>query len=1690
MGPRTVDNDIEIQYHPDRKVAFGIRYHNRTKQFENHYGALSIHLPENREMFFAGAFGRENENKYVSNVEFEVIKGRRTRIDTLFKLVTDLIYEFEIGVALPDLEPVRVIGAYNKLSNGHSAKASFTKADKLYSTFGEVIYEPGKTSKCMLDVAVPSRRVKLMLGSSLVATSNHVTVDLQWNADVNLDDRILANLTYDIKNKDDFEVATTIHYPSRTIDFSIKHNSALRYITNVELSWSPKEKIELNIIFRDDVFSGADRTELDVSFKSPFKRFEEIGLSSSVIKFTNEVKTKSSVTWGIGKKILASSTIKLPFSSESVDFAGNVITPFKEYPSFASTFMHRFNNGQLQSSATVNWGRNRFSIGTNGTLLLTPVNRLFKGNFEMRTPVEGIRSLAITADHSDNYKKFSTKFTLDTSQFNTQSNEGKYTFEMEMDHNEDLGLSNTANIKVSMPNDDITAEWDLSFQAGRSRAMIDIKPRRGNRFKIELAETHVILPTGNKITSKFELRIPTEAIQELLLTFSHEDRQGFVNSSMSLTKDNLELISATIGYINSYGSLKLNSLITSAYTEDIVLKLTSAHSLMPYQGDFELRWGDTPWKINADTSITYDNFGRYDTSLTVYTPIPEVQVLKVTFKHRKIGLNWEASTSLSFAQQKIELTALYRFDHVKFTSIDIKTRFPHFPGLTTTLRLDGSEYDFNGDASFVMLPYVPKITTDFTWSYYEGSRINGAFNLYTPFPQYPYLKTTFDSNQMGVSRVSNFRLEYLPKQVVTAYLDHRFTSLETLEGVLKVTSPYTDNKEVTATFVHNGNRKEFSTKATISCDCIRKQVYVWATYSSKNGIASTFDMSSPFRGYETVKWNMTHKTQDHGYHTVAYYETNGKNISYENLLTLESDKIQWQITFLTPFANITRTHCMLSHEGMFPNTKSHAEVAYNDKTVASDVSLKHDDKESSVIVHTTTPFERYEIINAKLSKTGSIADFSVDADLTYSLNWHANLNHKFNGQDVLTSALLQCPYLDDDVLITLNYTGKPLDSHITLDYDMGSRYNTVFEGRLLYDLPNIVVSSKFTTRLLDEVRINLLALKHLQRLNPDIEISSQLVFQNRNLSRFNLEFFYNQFKDSIENLEMSYYAIAEIPHKNFDFNKIAYEGKQTVTKNRRTWKTMQGYLFTFETPLLEKFTEEASAEYDQMANTYYSKLKRSYGDSVWTSYTHWQEGSVFYNLTTPFEGYESVTYELTYTHPDPKRTTPIEKFDTDMVITVSGLKAPILISTKHHNGFVGESLDNLDGTVTVKYPTDKNLVLSYNYVPGTVSGNLKTNIDGYETSDVTVQYSKTNANVEISSTALTKPIVYSGVFKTESMADFEVSSKLTSGIQNFTHLEFVTRHVVVDRTYKPKVSMKYENSVRVMKEVTLEGTWAWDIQDTGNMKMATGLYMKAPYPAFNELNFRLAHEHTAAPLTVKDGITIGFNGQKYLDTDAQFGAKNRFSGLVTFRSPREMEFSFSALNEGESVDADLALDWNKMNRDSNFRMEFALSDAGDETEKKKNFLLKIINPNRIISMSNKYEINRGNVKSQGSLAWDERAGKQVSYEFDTALSRENMRTVELNIIVPTRTVEMSSMYKIQDEKHYSTCSILWDATQNRDKRVEMTLEILPTGVTKTAELTVRLPSLNKVKFCFFPTSHTADFKENGQTLKPLGSNLF
>lgn len=1620
---------------------------------------------QNREMSFDGAFGKENDSKYICSLEFEIIKGRRTRIDSVLKIATEKMYEVEMGVKLPDLEAVRVLGSYIKEENGHTFEASYKKADRLYRIYTQGIYEQDRAAKFTFDVTVPSRRVKLIIEGSNVKTEKHGLFDIQWNADEDISDRFLFNVSSDFKNWDDFEGAFKVFYPSRTIEFNMKHSAAARYITNVELAWSPKDRMEFNIIFRDDKFNAADRTELTVDFTSPFEGLEELGLAVSLIRDSEQFQTKSSVTWAKKKKVLISAIAKLPLDIHSTDIAGTLTTPFENYKTMTARVKHRLNDG-LQSEVTVQWGRNRLSLSTVGELKYNKHSRSFDGKFDMRTPFEGLRILVLNVTHRDDFKKFSSKITAEHTQF-TQTSKDTYSMEMDANHENSFnGLKNHGTITISVPNDQIMTVWEISRLTGSSRAMIDIRPQRGNRFKLNFGETHQMIP-NRKISSEFEFLIPTENLQELLINFSHEDKPGYVKTSGTVTKDNLEMMSASVDFQNFYGTLRLDSLIKSVYTEDIILTLTSAHSIMPYNSKFELKWGNTPYKVNAESRIFYNEYGLYDSSLKILTPIPRFNMFTITSTRRRQGLDWRAKTEVNVDGMKVSLDTAYRFDHIKLTSISIKSSFPQFPGLETSFRIDGNPVNFHGEAAFTMRPYVNKITTDFSWAFYKGTSLTGTFNLYTPFRQYPYMKAKVNSNVMGMSRVSGFEIEYLPTQVVKVESDYRFTSLETLEGTIKVTSPYTENKEVIAGFTHVGNREEFATKAKITCKCFNRPVFTEATFSSKKGIVSTFQMESPFRGYETVKWNLNHQGGVDDFSTKAEYETSGKKITFENTFSMKKS-IQYQLTLLTPFVNSSRTHLQFSHEGKFPNTKTHAEVAFNEKMVISDFDMKNNKRSTEIIGVVKTPFRRYEDIKLEIIRTGSFDDFTAQADLQYDQTWHASLHHRFDGQDLSTSTVLKAPYLPDDVTLSLNHEGVPLNFKTTLEYALGPAYKTTAETKFLFNLPNVTASTQTVTVIGEETRVNALALEHSYNSvqSNRVDISSKFLAQIKE-QRTNLEFKTN-FNSDIEErgtMNILSYLIVELPHPNFNYSKVLYEAD--ITRNGLEMEN--DYKFFFETPLLEKVFYSTEVKVSEKMTKKDSSYK--YGEYEVFTEELWQPGKYHYMQRNPVEGYEKTTLDITYAGSlfDIKKINSIPDlidWKIDSTMTATALESPIELTLNGNVDYKDAMLRSVSSNFKLSFQSDKAITADFSYEPEASELKVTTPFKDYESSEMKTSYIQRDVgrdfSVHVTSSALETPIKLISHF---SLTTVDISGKFTSGFTYLTYLELIAKK-------EPNRFLKlvWEDEKKIMKEIYIEGpVWTFDAQ-SDNIEAGISMGIKTPFRVIQDMKVNLNHRHFTSPMRAKEVMLVQYNGKKYFDVDAEVGALNKFSGSIMFREPRQMEFSFSAVNEGESVNADLVLNWNKLDKDSNFRLQFGLADSGDMYTEKKVFHVRITNPGRIVSVYNTFERTDDKISSSGKISWDEKEGKDVTYDLNYSKSSVRgslLHSSDLKLMLPSRSIDMSGSYSNKAGQITGTGTLMWDAGNDRDKQVQVKVTFVPTEIRKMAEITIKIPNINKVKTQIF-----------------------
>ena len=1579
---RTVENDIKIRYHPERTVAMGIRLHNRTTalDFPNYAGEAFVQLPRNREVSFSGSFGKEGPNKYLSNVEFELIKGQRSRIDLMLKTASDTMYEGMIEVHRPNEPSLKLEGGYTKEEKGFSTFALYKRGDKIYSVSYAAAMEIGKYYKYHVDVNIPSRHMIIHLATAKENNDRNYLIDVKWDADKSIDDRFLLNTTLTYEDMDDFEITGVLQYPSQVIELDLKHSTGDRYITHLEVTWSPDNVLEASVTFRNDQPDFLDqRTELSVLFISPFENFRELGLEFSHIKDKKRYQSKGSITWDKNKKILVTTTAKAPFEIHSMDLVGTIRTPFKDYKNLNAQLKHRLDDGELETFALISWGRHRLSLNADGLMDITDYRRTVNGNFELRTPWDEFRLLKVTSAHTDDGKKFTTKFTLNSSTQPKQRDLDVYIMDIDMDvNNNPLEVSNKGLIKLTTPDDDITSTWELELKELTVHALLDIQPRRGNRFKVQFDNALQFRPV-RLFSTQFELLIPAEEIKELYVSFSHEDRVGYLKTTGIIKKDNVELFEANADYSRQYGSVEFDALIRSHYTEDVTMKLTSAHSIMPYRGNAVLQWA--PYQIiSIDTNFFYNQFGVFDSTVKFSSPFEPVRriVLKSTRERR--GLNWHTQSEVEFApRQTIVLSSTYRFDHVKYTSISLKTPFPQFPGLDTSFNLEGSIDNLKGDTSFAMAPYVGTITTDFKWAYYKGTSLSGYFNLNTPYRSYPYAKAKVNSNVLGMSRVSSVEVEYLPTQIIKVTSDYRFTSIETLEGTLTVSSPFTED-DLVAGFTHVGNSRQFHSNAKITCKCIPRPVFTDMYFSSRNGISSTFEMDSPFRGYESVKWNFTHVGELDNFNTNIEYETNGQKITVNNMFTMKK-MIKGQFTLTTPFQNMSRIHASFSHDGKFPNTMTHAEGAYNDLEVTAGFDTKYDDTDMGADFKFTSPIPRFEIIKAGAHKTGPWSDFTADAELQYYEQWQASLKHKFDGQDIFTSGDLKLPYLDDDVTFNFNRTGAPLDFVMESEYAVGSMYKA--EGRtvLSVNLPNIQYESKMTSYYDDEEHTQGLSFYHNQKIDGNVDITTKLT-GNYNDERLNLDLGcrYEATKaeraeDGFGKLLVKVYTIVEIPYPELQYNRLTYNYDLKNEGENGMDADMEIEVIS---PLIETFRDIEKIRYD--GRTYRTSRKYSYGNMVYTSEEVYTPGSYSHKIKTPHEGYE-------------------------------------------------------DFGVVVNYNLDKDNKLAF------------------------------QMDTTLTATPLTEPIKADINTQINGINDMETIAHFTSPFNPVTSLRAELRNKQYASDIKRYMKLSWYDEAQ--KFIEVDSNTNINIVESSGI-VTSELTVETTFEDVKEFLVKFEGSMYASPMRAKGLTLIQHNGKKYLDMDSEFSTAEKFSGIIDMRAPHPAEFSFRGLNEGESMEGDLVLNWNKEDKKSHVRLEFGLADTGDENTEKKDFHVRLVNPSRIVGYSTKFMRTSDKYASSGKVTWDEENKKEASYETEYSTKSVRLGKVHdysLKVTVPTRTVEGSASYTDGSSQKVGNLNLLWDADNDRGKEVGLKFTVAPYDTQKMVQVDFSVPSMNKVKVC-------------------------
>ncbi|KAH3831766.1 hypothetical protein DPMN_105036 [Dreissena polymorpha] len=724
--------------------------------------------------------------------------------------------------------------------------------------------------------------------------------------------------------------------------------------------------------------------------------------------------------------------------------------------------------------------------------------------------------------------------------------------------------------------------------------------------------------------------------------------------------------------------------------------------------------------------------------------------------------------------------------------------------------------------------------------------------------------------------------------------------------------------------------------------------------------------------------------------------------------------------------------------------------------IKTDFDLTHNDKASIVNAVVATPFNRYENVRTTITKTGSLDDFTATVEVLYSLNWTASLKHKYSANEIHTAALLKAPYLPDTVSLGFNYTGKLTDFSANIDYILNPNYRTLSEAKFKYNFPEVYLLSKMTTAIEKDVRVNEVLLRHTQdfKTNEVAKVSSQFLANIRE-KKVNVDFNmnYNGKNSAIALWSFNTNLTVETPQPDFAKSVLVYS-----LVSESDFKQQQHLVF--ETPMLEKLTMIDSNTFDEQTIT--RSQKWMYGGDLFSQEQFWQKGRYTYSITTPFKGYEETRMELRYSEfNDWMNKQPIS---ADLSFTSSNLSAPVKMAANAVIDAPNGAFNALNFSAVTTYAKDQKHTFDLAYKPGYANSKMTSTKQGYELSSAELSYSLEKVNGIIKSSMLSAPVEYSGITKLRTWKDFVITHKFTSPFEYVKHAEFQVQNQVVSGENKPGVLLKYIGAGKKDQVFSVKPSWTWKVRDAGNMKMSTALSMESPFEQFNNLDISWGHEHAIAPLRIKESALVKFNDKKYLDLETEFGALNKMLGVIAVHAPRQMEFSFTGVNEGESVNGDLNLNWDKQNSNSNFRMQFGLADSGTKNSIKKDFSIRFTHPGRIVSLRNGYENSDGKISSLGNIFWDEEKRQGVSY--DASYTKLVIRGVEthsstVTVTLPTRKIEVSGSSTSKGSKQVASAKVYWDANNDPLKVVEVNFEMNPTDVKKAALITVKLPSKNK-----------------------------
>ncbi|KAL8574776.1 hypothetical protein ACOMHN_035319 [Nucella lapillus] len=1075
--------------------------------------------------------------------------------------------------------------------------------------------------------------------------------------------------------------------------------------------------------------------------------------------------------------------------------------------------------------------------------------------------------------------------------------------------------------------------------------------------------------------------------------------------------------------------------------------------------------------VNAD--ITEGNVG-------ITTPFEGYRQMEAAFSYN--GQNAKVSTNLE--NSKVEATGRYVNADTIEGDVGITTPFEGYRQMGAAFRCDGENAKISGN--------LEKEKIEATSRFVNGDMLEGSVGVTTPFEGYRQLGASFHSGSTSVTASA-----HLQKAQVQATA--RYDATEDLMGSLEVTTPFAGYSQLGGQFRITGDApavtvvtsarvesrqveltaklsqgqdlsgsvdlttpfRRFSSMgasfgltgdlpalqrggevtALLKAYLLQDQLTATAALNSAQGLAGTLTINTPVQGFRQVGASFKHTGSANNFQTegqVVYKD--GQDISGKlSFYKYRLESVESSAELRTPFTNWEMTRVTYKHAGNTNEMECNAKLECSrgqEHSADLKVDLRGDQK---VQLTVKTPYEGFRLTDLTHSLSRSDSGAQWTGTVTYGSAQQASSQLTLSYPDDRFSSRfdLQTPFTSD-LTATFDYQGVPTDFTRKQTLKYGDQFQYADEVQFqINQSPLLALKEVVTYSYGDVSRSHSFSLRSEGPLSDVTvvargEMDGQVMavdgaFKNdlgRMEGNLNLHTPFQGFRD----VGGSFQHMGEVGSAFSSEAKVQYTDGQELTGKldfvRASWRRLE-VTAELTTPFQDWTQTRTEYRHNADSDGFTCYAGADYlGDQQLTGdlrVTSSPNPEVTLTLKTPWTDWEQLSATGAYSNDGWGKTEVSSKLDLG----------------QGHVYTAQSSLSSSDDSGT------------------SINARLTTPHADWHSVEARVSHKGGVADFQSSaylSTPLLDAVSASASLRYSSATDLTAAASLDTpfdGLKDWK-MEMVNGERGSQKTSHVILSWSGD------QEMVMDGTWRHD-NSWYERHLHTDISMTSPFQALRSTNWVL--EHHATQGTYEQKLSGSLNGDKLADLELSTLTGDLGQVTLTLAEPYAMQYALTCSSEG----AELSLDWDRNDPNSNLRLTSRFTDSSDFNGLQHDLDLKITHPSRTVGAKYSLQSSSLTTTSQGELYWGRGSNRRVFYTLDlNDLSRLSSTSYEGKVKVGawSRAVQVSGAVTHSPLSHQMDATLHWDA--DRDDNKQVTLKTRWTSGDKNkADLTLSLPSINQ-----------------------------